>query len=401
MEHPLWIKIITIAVSGIAMTLVMGWISKSRLKERPESEQYLLVPPLLFLFIGLVGFLLFAGVPIGLHFFTDENIKPIQTGIFIGFSLMCLLLVFEYFLARHELFEDGIGYGGLTGKRGFIQWDDVHMVSYSASMKWFKVESVSGDVARISTYAIGIHNFASTLLAYAPHSVIASKAEEVLKATAAGNLPPLYDEAFYAIEGKYDQIIQQCADNLGEAPRHFKRNANKVEFPEWLNHYPEDELNTFFKKHDEILENGAVVWGYLVQANLEMFESGESDLPGDMVFSFESYEIMSPEYLSEVAGRVSSLKGIDPDDRLLQPIAEHLTDEYQRAYGFKIPMALSNSGQCYLSTVNFSRNHLPGGKITCSLIPLVISTSRPYVAVPLPSKYWPKDFVQWWSNYEY
>jgi hypothetical protein len=59
-------------------------------------------------------------------------------------------------------------------------------------MKWFRLETRTGAVARISAMLIGLPEFARLLLAHAPADAIPPETLLVLEATAAGNPPPVW-----------------------------------------------------------------------------------------------------------------------------------------------------------------------------------------------------------------
>jgi hypothetical protein len=175
------------------MALVMGWVARSRVKARPHSDPRRLVHPPSTLIIGIVVFLFFAGIAIISNVFPNKTVTWWTTTIFVGFALLSLPIVADYFLARHDVSEEGLSYGRLTGQRGYLKWSDLHRVKSAPVMKWFRLETQSGDVARISAMLRGLPEFARLLLARTPPHAIDAETLSILQATADGNPPPVWN----------------------------------------------------------------------------------------------------------------------------------------------------------------------------------------------------------------
>jgi hypothetical protein len=60
-------------------------------------------------------------------------------------------------------------------------------------MKWFRLETQSGDVARISAMLIGLPEFARLLLSHAQPHAIDAETLLILQATADGNPPSVWN----------------------------------------------------------------------------------------------------------------------------------------------------------------------------------------------------------------
>jgi len=59
-------------------------------------------------------------------------------------------------------------------------------------MKWFRLETRAGHVARVSVMFMGLAEFARILLQKAPDGTIDPGTMDVLRATAGGNPPPVW-----------------------------------------------------------------------------------------------------------------------------------------------------------------------------------------------------------------
>jgi len=162
---------------------------------------------------------------------------------------------------------------------------------------------------------------------------------------------------------------------------------------------PRDDLNILFRHLNELLSGGVVVWGHIVQANGMLFENGDDDnYPGELVYSLADRNKVGPQYLAHVAERLFSLKGTRPHDPQLAPIARYLTDEMIRVFGLAVPASISPDARCQISTTMFIRKHLPQRRLCCSVLPILVNPRKPFVALPLPARYWPPEFVNWWSS---
>jgi hypothetical protein len=116
------------------------------------------------------------------------------------------------------------------------------------------------------------------------------------------------------------------------------------------------------------------------------------------VYSLFDPMSFDPVHLIKVAKRLSSLKGTQPTHPELLRIADYLTDEMIRVFGLEVPRTLSPELPCKISTTYFVRKHLPKRRLCHPLIPMVVNPVAPFVALPLPSRYWPTSFIEWWTS---
>jgi hypothetical protein len=150
-----------------------------------------------------------------------------------------------------------------------------------------------------------------------------------------------------------------------------------------------------------IFRNGLIVWGHIIQANGALFFPGDPDdesddsAPGELVFSTDTTGQVNPEYLARVAQQLKALKHTTPADPQLRAIADYLTEETVRVFGWDAPQQFSPHVPCYISTTMFMRKHLPDGYLQSRMLPLVITQTSPHYAMPLPVRYWPPDFASW------
>jgi hypothetical protein len=191
-NRPWWAPVLQWTAWGILMAVVMAWIARSRLRSRTASQARLLVHPPSTLVVGLVGFALFAGSAVVSNVYANKTTTVLTTAVFLGFAALSLLVVADYFLAKHEVTNEGINYRRLTGRRGSLKWAEVATVHYAPSMKWFRLATRSGEVARVSAMLVGLPEFAQLVLRQVPPSAIEPDTLPVLQATADGHPPSVW-----------------------------------------------------------------------------------------------------------------------------------------------------------------------------------------------------------------
>jgi hypothetical protein len=202
------------------------------------------------------------------------------------------------------------------------------------------------------------------------------------------------------IEGKLlNNWLKVCQKNFGAVPRSpgwLERSGYlSIPTPSWAKN---DGLQTFFKGQDRLISQGKLVWGNIIQANTLLFSPGQAYCPADVVFPTLLTCDFNPETLREIANKIFKLKGTSPSDPELLEIANHMTDECDRAFGLSVPSDLCLDIPCEISTIFVNRKHLPNGYLSRLLIPLIVSPEAPKTAMILPSRYWSSDMVDWWLN---
>ncbi|MGO9804395.1 MAG: hypothetical protein ACLPTM_15530 [Steroidobacteraceae bacterium] len=178
--------------SGVLLTsLATAWVAVSRRRaQTPERAGRLQHPPST-LILGLLAVGLFLALAALALVYDNGSGGPMISALLAGFGVLGLLLMLEYYRVRHELTADGLDFGRLLGPRGALRWRDVTRITYSRGMRWFRIETGSGEVARISAMLAGLPEFARAVLEQVPSYAIDDRAREVLQACAQGELPRL------------------------------------------------------------------------------------------------------------------------------------------------------------------------------------------------------------------
>jgi len=178
-------------VWGVAMAIVMAWLGRNRLRARTDEPGEMRMPASIFVVMAIC--LLFFSTAIALQIaIPNKTVTWWTIGIFLVLSAMCLPVISAFFLEKHRLSAEGMAFRNFAGVRKTVSWTDLRSVRYSAAMKWFRLETRSGTVARISVALTGLPEFARLVLQKAPPGTIEADSLPVLEATANGHPPSLY-----------------------------------------------------------------------------------------------------------------------------------------------------------------------------------------------------------------
>lgn len=189
---PLWSPFLFTFWLMFASAILFGWISKSRLRKRPEHERNTLRHPASTLVIGVVAVTFPLGVAILANTVGKTESMPIGVTLFlVAFGLAFVPLIMNYIFAKHRVSERGMDYGRMFGQRGRLRWSDLRRVWYSASMKWFVLEATSGEKVRVSALHLGLPDFARLILLHVPRKAIDPRTVAILEETERGNPPSL------------------------------------------------------------------------------------------------------------------------------------------------------------------------------------------------------------------
>jgi len=150
--------------------------------------------------------------------------------------------------------------------------------------------------------------------------------------------------------------------------------------------------------YENLLKEGKLVWGSLVQANTAIFEPGADNLPATYIYSTEEYFKSNPSHLLEIANRIFNLKGKKSGDALLDATAELVTDERKDSCSHPIPYRLTDGHEVYICSVYLFRCFLPAGRLTSRTQPLLVNPPHNGLALPLPLKFWSKQLITEMTN---
>jgi hypothetical protein len=192
-SQPWWADVVQWTFWFLAMTLVMRWIAKSRMRSAAEGDVVILRHPRTILVVGVLCGGGFGVIAILSALFPGKDGSPLISLVFVGFALLGAVILVEYIRVRHRLEPAGLRYQTFTGKRGLLEWSELACVSYSPSMKWFRLDGSRGEVVRVSASLMGLPAFASAVLKHVPSNKIESATtREILEQTSNGNPPSLW-----------------------------------------------------------------------------------------------------------------------------------------------------------------------------------------------------------------
>src|SRR5581483_9966412 len=120
--------------------------------------------------------------------------------------------------------------------------------------------------------------------------------------------------------------IEECRETFRAAHAGWKVRLGFVPKP---GPDPADRVpNTLRRPYQFLYDFGTVVWACRVQANRLLYEPGNDDLPGILVYSTDRHFDARPQDLREISHAVHDLKYTAPVDADLRAVADHITDDY-------------------------------------------------------------------------
>ena len=191
-------------------------------------------------------------------------------------------------------------------------------------------------------------------------------------------------------------VLKQCDAKFGKIPRHFNYSDEtylKIHSSEVLVYSNLKPFSELCQKQDILVQKGKIVWAYIVQANELLFKPDRDIFhPAAVIYSLD--KIDNPLILAKLAHSLFDLKGKKVDDEELQYFADKLADEYSMKLRLPIPTKFTGGIKCYYSSIIVQRDHLPDGFLLNSLFPLIVYPEITPASMILPSKYWPKQFIE-------
>ena len=176
----------------LATALAAWWFSRSRSAPVAGPPGTMTYPTSVLVLSGL-SLLLFGGLLLASLIWPDSDLEHawIIPALFAGFVAMSGWSVATCINGRYVAAPEGLLYRTWRGRERLFRWRDLYRVSYNRSMRWFVLEDVSGEKARVSAYMRGLPTFARRLLTGTPERAIAPRDREVIQHTAMGFLPGL------------------------------------------------------------------------------------------------------------------------------------------------------------------------------------------------------------------
>lgn len=187
--------------------------------------------------------------------------------------------------------------------------------------------------------------------------------------------------------------MNQCYDDNRLHNIHLRK-------PSWLK--GENALSAVYQEKKKLLQEGRVVYAYVIQANTMLFHAFPPvDCPASIVYSTDGFVQENPGLLKAIAEKIYSYKGVDPEKvpEEWQEFARITTDENDYA-DFRFTICLEGRNiDIHFLPIMVHRKLLPKKKLCGSLLPVIADYECRSVLI-LPKKYWTKDFKKAWVRKE-
>jgi hypothetical protein len=199
--------------------------------------------------------------------------------------------------------------------------------------------------------------------------------------------------------GLFQTQLAACRANFGSPPRRFSPWSARYLWPRppvWLLLNPQDELWQLYRHRRQLLRGGRIVWGALIQANVQLFSPGSVDCPAAVAYSLDPAYEDAPETLARVGQALFSLKETVPDDPALRKLASDITDERIRTMKLLVPETITEGREVFYTVILVHRSHLPHRCLAAGIFPLLVMPEVTEATMILPSRYWTEGMRAHW-----
>lgn len=170
---------------------------------------------------------------------------------------------------------------------------------------------------------------------------------------------------------------------------------NRLNKPDWMTEYNISTYESIYENQRMIFKEGRVVLASLVQANSLLFNEGENNHPAVMIYSDDLYFEKHPLELVEIASNLYNIKGKKGYEEDVQVFADHLANEVETLFSYKIPEKLTKGKEVFYTSFMVHREHLPNKCIDFRLFPAVVLPEKTEGTMILPSRYWEDGFHEY------
>lgn len=190
-------------------------------------------------------------------------------------------------------------------------------------------------------------------------------------------------------------MINEYVNALNKCKANFKgASALDIEFgrkPGWV---ANSSLDVQYREKNLLIQFGQIVYGVLVEANVQLFSPGANNCPAVFLFSSDEFFNANPKTLADLASEIFNLKNSSSGPAYFSDTAALIKNEMAYFYNFKIPPAAAKNRAVYMSTVLAVRKHLPGKMICGRLLPLLTDPARCASSFVVPFQYWGEELKQ-------
>jgi hypothetical protein len=202
-------------------------------------------------------------------------------------------------------------------------------------------------------------------------------------------------------DSRFYNALAKIRERLGPPPRaqwweheEFRRGVTE---PYWAQI---SDFHIWFLGYRWLARSGRITWACIVQANNGLFREGSDDLPAAVVYAEDDFAgDVEPAELLALAEELFGLKGTTPSRADEREVAFYLTDEHSHIFGCKVPASFGPSRDYRLSCIFIPRSSLPHGMLRQKLFPIFIAPDGRGLVSVIPSKFWPKELLEYWGAY--
>ena len=192
-------------------------------------------------------------------------------------------------------------------------------------------------------------------------------------------------------ESTHKIFLDQCRARL-EAERAKSPSipaADRLRIPAPLAKLANHPLRAVYSDQPLLFKHGRVVWAHVVQANSQLFQMGEWDLPAAFVFSLDPFFDTQWQSLANLAASLFALKGALNPDPADAALAHIITSETEMVFNSHVPRHRTADKEVFFTTAMVHRNHLPNWMLGRSLVPFLVAPEKTRASMILPHRYWP------------
>jgi hypothetical protein len=199
-------------------------------------------------------------------------------------------------------------------------------------------------------------------------------------------------------------FLNQIRSKIGSPPRSlgwFRPSPFAVPEPSWMAQakVADEPMKEVIRGQKSLWKHGVVVWGHVVRANAILYEPGTDDCPATLIFSATAPDDEAVNELPVLTDRLHHLWAcIIPGPGWTQRETdwwEDLRNDMSYHRGFKLPEEWQQRSKDYKgSSFLMHRAHLPEGRITSRLLPILVDPVT-CIAQTIPSSEWPEGMASW------
>jgi hypothetical protein len=201
--------------------------------------------------------------------------------------------------------------------------------------------------------------------------------------------PPVAAPA--ATDSSHKVFLDQCRARLDaeRAKSPAIPAADRLRIPAPLAQLANHPLRAVYNDQPLLFKHGRVVWAHVVQANSQLYQMGEWDLPAAFVFGMDPSFDTDWKSLAHLAATLFALKGAANPDPADAALAHIITSETEMAFNTQVPRHRTADKEVFFTTAMVHRNHLPDWKLGASLVPFLVAPDKTRSSMILPHRYWP------------